>query len=264
MSLRAESLSCGYAGHALLRNLSVELRAGDLLLLLGPNGVGKTTLFRTLLGLLAPIGGVVNVDGRDIHQLSAPERARRIAFVPQAGGLTFPFSALDVALMGRAPWLRLHRSPSGHDRRIVEEVFETLQLTPLASKPFPHLSSGERQLVMIARALVQTPRYLVLDEPTSNLDFGNQSRILREVCRLCRSGLGVMMTTHQPNHVFETGGKVLLLDRAGRVHSGHPERVMTEDLLAAAFDLPVELGTHTSPSGRSTAYCLPASPIEEP
>ncbi len=264
MSLRAESLSCGYAGHALLRALSVEVRTGELLLLLGPNGAGKTTLFRTLLGLLPPIRGSVTVDGRDLHRLSAGDRARRIAFVPQAGGLTFPFSAFDVALMGRAPWIPLHRSPSGHDRRLVEEVFETLQLTSLAHKPFPHLSSGERQLVMIARALVQTPRYLVLDEPTSNLDFGNQSRILGEVRRLCRSGLGVMMTTHQPNHVFECGGKVLLVDRAGHVHSGPPERVMTQALLAAAFGLPVELGIHTSPSGRSTAYCLPASPVEEP
>lgn len=256
MSLEAIDLCCGYAKAPVLRDVQFTLRRGELVCLLGPNGIGKTTLFRTLLGLLRPLSGSVLLDGHDLSRLHPVIRARNIAYVPQIGSLTFPYTAAEVALMGRAPWLRLHDTPAQKDRAIVEHVFETLGIAHLPSKPFTRLSSGEKQLVLIARALAQTPRYLVLDEPMSNLDFGNQALVLSRIQQLTTRGLGVILTTHHPNHAFDAKGRVVLIDRARGIHTGDVDSVMTPEKLLAAYGVEVAVLVRQLRPGVESRYCV--------
>lgn len=256
MSLEAVDLSCGYADTPVLCDIRFSLQPGELVCLLGPNGVGKTTLFRTLLGLLRPLKGTVLMDGANLHAIPAVLRARSIAYVPQIGAVTFPYTAGEVALMGRAPWLRLHQTPTRRDRATVDDVFETLALMPLLRKPFTQLSSGEKQLVLIARALVQTPRYLVLDEPMSNLDFGNQALVLARVQQLKARGLGIILTTHHPNHAFDANGRVLLIDRTRRIHAGDVKTVMTPANLLAAYGVHVAVLSRQLRPGIESHYCV--------
>lgn len=263
MPLEARDLACGYGSTPLLRGLRLRIEAGDLVCLLGPNGVGKTTLFKTLLGLLRPLGGSVFIDDADLYRMAPAARAQRIAYVPQNTMMPFPYSAFDVALMGRSPWIPFHGAPGAEDRRLVERTFETLSIGHLRSRVFTTLSGGEKQLVLIARAIVQTPQFLVLDEPTSNLDFGNQSRVLSQIKRLCGRGLGVLMTTHHPNQAFESGGRIVLIDKGRNIHVGDAESVLTRANLKCAYGIDVAIAVHQTEGGNRSRYCIPEAPTEE-
>ena len=166
---------------------TLELRPGEVLALLGPNGGGKTTLLKTLLGLMPPQGGEVLLDGGRSRDVPLRERARQLAYVPQVAATGFGFLAREVVLMGRTAHGGLFARPSARDRAAVAAAMERLGIAASRERPVTELSGGERQLALVARALAQEPRAVVLDEPTASLDFGNQGRVLREIRRLAAS-----------------------------------------------------------------------------
>jgi iron complex transport system ATP-binding protein len=251
MSLAAESLAFGYPRHAVGRDVTLAIGSGEVLALLGPNGGGKTTLLKTLLGLIPPQGGAVTLDGRPLAAFSIPERARLIGYVPQAHGGTFAFTAFEVVLMGRTAHGGLFARPTARDREIALAMLDRLGIAQLAERPTTMISGGERQLVLIARALAQEPRFVVLDEPTASLDFGNQGKVMRQVRRLAADGLGVLFTTHDPNQALGHADRVALLRGGGVIAAGPAREVLTAERLAALYGAPVETVVE---SGGRTAF----------
>jgi iron complex transport system ATP-binding protein len=248
--LSASHLVIGHAGAALGAPCSVRLSAGRVCALLGPNGAGKTTLMRTLLGLIAPVAGEILIEGRPLAGLDERERARRMAWVPQqqAGGFDWPVR--ELVLMGRSAHGGLLAAPSAHDRAVVAAALERLGIAALADRPLSRLSGGERQLSLIARALAQQARLVMLDEPTASLDFGNQGRVMREVRRLADAGMAVLFSTHDPNLALRHADEAWLL-QAGRVcEQGEAATVLDAHRLSGLYGVPVRELPLMGPPGR--------------
>jgi iron complex transport system ATP-binding protein len=217
--LDAIDLSVGYPGRVVGTDLSLALQGGEVLALLGPNGCGKTTLLKTLLGLLPALGGTVKLQGRALAAWPVAERARVLAYVPQGQASTFGFTALEMVLMGRTAHLGLLARPGAKDRAIAHSALARLGIAHLADRSVHRISGGERQLVLIARALAQQPQAVLLDEPTASLDFGNQGLVMRAIRTLAGEGLAVLFTTHDPNQALRCADRALLM-REGRVLGG--------------------------------------------
>jgi iron complex transport system ATP-binding protein len=240
-ALSARDLSIGYGDRVVGRGLDVSLREGEVLALLGPNGSGKTTLLKTLLGILRPLAGEALIDGRSIAAWSARERARRIAYVPQSHAPTFAFTVESVVLMGRTAHGNLFSRPSATDREVTARALERFGIAALAARPYTMISGGERQLVLLARALAQEPRFIVLDEPTASLDFGNQGKVMRELRALAAAGHGVLFTTHDPNHALRAADRAFLMRDGCGIAEGRVRDVLTRAQLEALYGAPVEM-----------------------
>jgi iron complex transport system ATP-binding protein len=258
VKLEAHDLAFGYRGHPVGRNASLALGAGEIVCLLGPNGGGKTTLFRTLLGLLPAQGGQVLLDGADLRTLPRREVAKRIGYVPQAHTGYFPFTVRDVVLMGRTAHLAPFSGPSRRDRELADEAIEHLGLGRLAGAVYTRISGGERQLALIARALAQAAPLLVMDEPTASLDFGNQVRVLAQIAALARAGIGVLLSTHDPDQAFQCADRVALLRGGELVADGRPDDVLTPESLRALYGVEVRVVDAALPDGTRRRVCLPA------
>lgn len=257
MRLDLEDVSCGYGSRVVLRDISFDLRSGEILCLLGPNGVGKTTLFKTILGFLKPMNGEISLDDEDISKWPKRKLAKAIGYVPQAHTPPFPFNVLDVVVMGRTAHMGMFSSPSEEDINIAEEALESLNILFLKDRIYTEISGGERQMVLITRALTQMPEILVMDEPTSNLDFGNQIRVLEQINRLAKSGLGVIMTSHFPDHAFLCSTKVALLQKNNVFITGSVDEVVTEENLKSAYGVNVKISSMVSESGELLKVCVP-------
>jgi iron complex transport system ATP-binding protein len=243
MILEGHQLAIGYPDRVVGTGLDVKLAKGEVLALLGPNGGGKTTLLKTLLGLLAPKAGEVRLDGAVLSARSIRERARLIAYVPQTHVATFAFTVEAVVLMGRTAHGDLFSRPTAKDRAIVAGMLDRLGIAPLAQRPYTMISGGERQLVLLARALAQEPQFIVLDEPTANLDFGNQGKVMREIRALAAGGLGVLFTTHDPNHALRAADRAYLLRRGERLAEGPVQQILTREWLESLYGAPVQMIT---------------------
>lgn len=240
-SLRVEDLTGGYGPRVVIQDVNLVVEPGKILCLLGPNGVGKTTLFKIMLGLLPAMGGRVRVGDQDLAQLSRPEIARLVGYVPQAQQTPFAFKAIDVVLMGRTARIGSFGAPGRKDREAALSALSAIGATKLADRAFTALSGGERQLVMIARALAQEPAFIMLDEPTAALDFGNQVRALDQVMRLAESGIGVVMTTHAPDHAFLCNAEAALITGPSSIQRGPVREVLTAENLSTAYGVPVRV-----------------------
>jgi iron complex transport system ATP-binding protein len=256
--VRVEHAVFGYGPDAILRDLSFEVAAGEILCLLGPNGSGKTTLFRCLSGSLRLRSGTIWLGGTDVATIRPLALARLLGVVFQEHAPPFPFTVLDVIRMGRAPHLRFFASPSAADTAIAEGIVARLGLTHLAGQPYTLVSGGERQLVLIGRALCQEPRILLLDEPTSSLDYRNSMLVVRTVTELARSGLTVIMTTHAPDQALLLDGKVALLRDGSFVAYGAAARELTSGNLQRTYDMDIEVASAYVPRiGRSVRVVIP-------
>jgi len=235
MILSGHNLSIGYRDRVVGSHLDISLRPGEVLALLGPNGGGKTTLLKTLLGLLPPKGGEVQLGGRPLTSYTARERARHIAYVPQSHAATFAFDVETIVLMGRTAHGTLFSRPSPGDRVIAIRMLERFGIAHLAGRPYTNISGGERQLTLLARALAQQPQFVVLDEPTASLDFGNQGRVMQEIRALGASGHGVLFTTHDPNHAMRAADRAFLLRQGVRLADGEVRTVLNREQLEALY-----------------------------
>jgi iron complex transport system ATP-binding protein len=229
MSLAGSDLTIGYHDRVVGRALNVRLEQGEVLALLGPNGGGKTTLLKTLLGILRPRAGAVTIGDRALALISLRERARLIAYVPQLHVPTFAFTVETVVLMGRTAHGNLFSRPSAHDRAVAARVLEQFGIAHLAPRPYTMISGGERQLVLLARALAQEPQFVVLDEPTASLDFGNRARVLAELDRLRGGGLTIVFSTHEPDQALAHADRALLLADGRPLAFDAVERALTAE-----------------------------------
>ena len=228
-------------GHTVFEDLSLDIPGGALTALLGPNGSGKTTLLHLILGVLAPASGVVLLAKRPRQHYTRRDIGKLMGLVLQDEYIPFNFSVMEYVLLGRAPHLHLLQTPSAEDREVAEEALSEVGMLEMRERPIQSLSGGERQLVMIARALAQRPRILLLDEPTSHLDLSNKGRVLRIMRRLADRGVTVVFTTHEPALAADVAEFVVLL-RRGRVLSHGPMReALTSAHLSATYDVPVEV-----------------------
>ncbi len=239
--LEFKDTDLGYNGKAIMHNLNFSVSAGEIVCLLGPNGVGKTTLFKTMLGFIPPIAGKIIINNTDISEISPRDFARLIAYVPQTHATPFPYKAKEVVLFGRAVHLGIFAAPGKRDHKIAEECLELLEVKHLAERPFTELSGGEKQMVIFARALAQEAQFIILDEPTSNLDYGNQVRIIRKINELKKQSAGILMATHSPDHAFMVGSKVIMMEKGNIYKSGLPETVITSDNLKKIYGIDVSV-----------------------
>ncbi len=237
MKVEARNLDIGYGPLKLFSGINLSFKSGEMVSVLGPNGIGKTTFLRTLLGLQEPLTGEVRINGENIYNIKCDRRDRIFSYVPQNTNLSFPFPVIDVVLMGRSPWIPSSSEPGKKDRRIAMETLEMLSMGHLAKKDFLKLSGGEKRLVLIAKAICCRPKFLVLDEPASGLDFLNESNVLNELKNISGHGVGVVMTLRHPNHVFYLGGKTLLMGRDNSIKEGTPYEVLSEEAIRNLFGI---------------------------
>jgi iron complex transport system ATP-binding protein len=256
--LQVENLACGYGAEDVIRGVSFTLGDGDVMCLLGANGSGKTTLFKAILGFLPLRRGKICIQQQDIAKWSRQQMAQAIAYVPQAHVAPFAFSVRDVVLMARTAHLTYMSSPKAHDYEVADAALQSLHIEHLADKSYTEISGGERQLVLIARALAQESRILVMDEPASSLDFGNQIRVLTQVKQLAARGLTVLITTHSPNHAFQCASKVAVLKNGVLLAHGSPQAVLTGHCLAEAYGVPLRV-VEVDGGNR---VCIPAGEID--
>jgi iron complex transport system ATP-binding protein len=252
--LEVRDLAFGFPGRTVGRDVSFALAAGEVLCVLGPNGGGKTTLFRTVLGLLDAHGGTVMLQGEKLQALSRREIARRIGYVPQGHTGYFAFTVREFVLMGRTAHLGAFASPGKLDVQVADRSLESLGIAHLADEPVTEISGGERQLALVARALAQEPKLLVLDEPTASLDFGNQVRVLERISSLARSGIAILFASHEPDHAFLCAHRALLLGEGRALEIGAPREVIRPDTLQRLYGVSVQV--LPLPGGLHT--CLPS------
>ena len=255
MKLEVKDLACGYGKKVIIGGISFEINEGEALFLLGPNGAGKTTFFKTLLGFLKPLSGNVILNGKDISTMGCREKARNIAYVPQAHSVPFAFNVEDVVVMGRNAHMGKMSSPSSADRRVALDCMSELGVAHLREKSYSRISGGERQMVLIARALTQGAKLLVLDEPTSNLDFGNQVKILDKINQLKKLGISSIITSHSPDHAFLCGTRVVVFREGKFAETGAPRSVVTEGLLKKVYGVNVLVRAVDAP--KNIKVCVP-------
>lgn len=241
--LQLEDLHFRYSPSAdpVLSGLTAAIPENSRTAILGPNGAGKSTLLHLILGLRSPDSGDILLQGQPTASYTRRQLSHWIGFVPQVETIPFDFTVFEYVLLGRAPYLGVLETPGTPDAEATLASLEAMGVMALRDRSVLELSGGERQLVTLARALVQRPRLLLLDEPTAHLDLGNKSRVLQLLARLQSEGMTVLFTTHDPESAAIAADSMILL-RAGRALAAGPrDRVLTEENLQALYQVPLRV-----------------------
>jgi iron complex transport system ATP-binding protein len=242
MSVEVKNAAFAYReGKNIFSGINLRALENDILCILGPNGCGKTTLLKCMSGILKLNSGAIFLNGLSLNSLKRRQIASIMGYIPQEHSSGFAYSVLDIVLMGRAPHLSIFSTPSEKDYLIAEEAIEMVGGSHLKDKKYTEISGGERQLILIARTLAQQPKMLLLDEPTSHLDFRNQTLILKLVKKLAKGGLGVIMTSHFPDHALAYSGQIALMYNGNFVAQGNPGEVVNEANLERIYGIGVKI-----------------------
>lgn len=254
--LKAENVSFSYGRKEVLKHLSFQADSGELVCVLGPNGVGKSTLFRCLLGILRDYSGSITVEGQDSRGMSYERLAQYIAYIPQSHTPVFNYSVLDVVMMGTTARLGRFSSPKLQQEKLAIGILQALGIDYLRERGYAYISGGERQLVLIARAMAQEAKILIMDEPTANLDYGNQVRVMEHISGLKQQGYTIILSTHNPDHAFLFSDRVLILKEGEMRYSGKPCEVMTKKVLDEIYG--IDIGLYEVDTGeRRIRVCIP-------
>lgn len=254
MTLTISKLDFNYDNHNVLKDINLNLRSGETNFLLGPNGSGKSTLFKCILGHLIPQKGTVNIDNNNISKISNKEKAKLIAYIPQSCNPSYNHTVLEITLMGRNPYIGRFSHPQNKDIDIAYNALEKLNISHLAEKGINQISGGELQLVLISRALAQQSQIIIMDEPTSNLDYGNQIMLLEHMEQLSKDGKMIIISSHNPQHAISFGNKVAVLNENKIVCFGNPKEVLTSNLLSNIYKRKITTVNYTRSDGTKTIF----------
>lgn len=255
MKLEIKDISFSYDNQRnIFSNLSFWYQSPNILCILGANGTGKSTLLKCIIEENEINSGEILIDGKPVGSYNSMELARKIAYIPQTHVPSFPFPVIDVVVMGRTSRMGYLSNPGKAELEIAMESLKYLRIEHLAHKPYTDISGGERQLVMIASALTQEPELMILDEPTAHLDFGNQYRFVELVEKLKERHIGVLMTTHFPDHALQLNCTTAILDGGAITAVGPASEVINEKNMSHLYDIEVnvkQIGSRT--------ICIPGS-----
>lgn len=261
--LSVRDLRCGYGKrHAveIVHGVSFDLHANEFACIIGPNGCGKTTTLKAVMGLLPMLSGEVLVSGADVSQMTEHERALKFAYIPQAHTPPFPFSVADVVMMGRTPYINRLARTTPKDRLIAYRALSLLGIDRFADKAYTELSGGQQQMVLIARALAQQSDILVMDEPTASLDFGNQQLVLSRMRVLSALGKAVIMVTHDPDHALYCADRVIVMEKGVVLKEGSAEECITTEMLHRIYGTDARVVDVEVEPGRVERACIPLLP----
>lgn len=254
MSIKTENLCFSYGKDKILKNITFSAEYGQFLSVLGPNGVGKSTLFYCMLGLLAPAKGGTSIDGKPVTNMSKTQLAQRIAYIPQSHNPVFNFCVFDMILMGTSAQLGIFQSPKKKQIAQAEAALEQLGIAHLKDRGYGSISGGERQLTLIARAIAQQAKILIMDEPSASLDFGNRIRVMQTVRALAEEGYCVIQSTHDPDQAFLYSDKVLALYNGEVLIWGSPQETICNCLMSKLYRADIEV---YSLCGDGIRACVP-------
>ena len=255
MIYEVKDITFSYPGseRRVLDGASLELEKGRVLAILGANGAGKTTLLNCMAGLLKAESGSIKLCGQELGTMKEKEIARLVGYVPQIHTPAFDYSVLDFVLMGRAPGMGTFSRPKSEDEEVCREVLGSMEIDHLAEKSYRNISGGERQQVLIARAIVQRPEVILFDEPTAHLDFGNRQKILARIRQMVDEGYSVVITTHDPDHALLLDDQAAIVDSTGRIAQGDAGEIITEERLKDIYGVDIRL---KSVDGLSRKICV--------
>ena len=268
-AIQVNNASFSYGDKEVFSSLSFKVKNGEIFCIVGPNGCGKTTLLNIILGLLKLKQGNIIIDNSNIENYSPKLLAEKIAYVPQIHQRTFPYKVREIVLMGRAYNTSIFSSPPKEDMLIAEHAMEKTGILHLADKPYTQISGGECQLVMIARALAQQPKIIVMDEPTSHLDFKNELVLLEAAVDLARrENITIMMATHVPNHAFYFEARripttIALMSNETFMSIGSPQEVLNENNIRSIYNINSKVLNHLLNDDTSITQIVPISIIKD-
>jgi iron complex transport system ATP-binding protein len=239
--IKVEGVHFGYSGKPLFTGIDLAIQKGEIVTLLGPNGCGKSTLIKLMVGVLSPRAGRVLYDGTDISRMGPRHLAREIAYVPQIHKSAFPYSVMDIALMGRIPHKTFFFRYTGKDLEIAYDALKRLSILHLAERPYTEISGGERQLTIIARALTQGAGTFIMDEPAAGLDYGNQLRLLEQIDKLSHEGYTFVKSTHSPEHALWIADRAVMIKDGKIMADGPCEDVVNDDNLFHLYNARVNV-----------------------
>lgn len=238
---KVEDLKFSYGKKEILKGINFEINSSDIISILGPNGCGKTTLLKLILGFLKPTQGKVYFDGKDISKIKAKQFFQRVAYIPQIHDGAFGYLVQDVVLMGRMPYKSIFSNFNKEDKKITLDALEIMGIKELKNEIYTTLSGGQRQLVLIARAIAQQADIFIMDEPVNGLDFGNQYKLLNKIKDLSKKDLTFIKTSHYPDHVFFVSNEAIFLDKGKILEKGEPETIIREENIKKVYKIESEI-----------------------
>lgn len=254
--ISVENLGFAWGSHRVLDNLSFKIEPGTVTSILGPNGSGKTTLLKLMLGFLKPLNGKIKLGSDDIADLDLATRAKKMAYVPQRHSAVFSYKVLDVVALGRIPYANIFCRITDADYQLAANSLAQLGISTLAERPYTDISGGEQQLVLIARALVQQAEILIMDEPVSGLDYGNQLMLLKQLRKLSQSGITCIKTTHYPEHALWTSDRAIFIKSGKIIAAGNSVDIINSATLKELYNADINI-VESKAGSHKMRTCVP-------
>lgn len=255
MEIELKNISCGYKRKKILKNINLSFKTGNIYTILGGNGIGKTTLFKSILGFIDLKGGDICFDGKSITSMTEKEIATFVSYVPQAKNYSMQYTVFDIILMGRALHIKKFGIPSDGDIARVNAVMEQMKIDKFKNLMYSELSGGEQQIVLIARALVQESKFIIMDEPASNLDFENIKMVLDVLKELRHKDIGIIMSSHSPDHALYCNDHVVMISKDKKIIEGSVQQTITQKNLYSVYGVQLDIISSEDVHGNVRRSC---------